>query len=210
MSFLDSLETDMLSLFETINSKANEMTESVKSSLNGLDSDSVRDLFMETNEKVSRMFNPEEETDSIDQPRNGSLVHLLEQNKLEQNNRPEPARRVKKQVTLPHEDSVLSVEEDLPSYDEDQPGYARLGAYVDEKEVCRRVTVTTRKLTEADLDENNPLYCDRETREAQGSPNMQLLAEDESVGEEIVQCLSRHFERFRIMLMESFMEMDLT
>lgn len=208
MSFLDSLETDMLSLFETINSKANEMTESVKSSLNGLDSDSVRDLFMETNEKVSRMFNPEEEeSDSIDQRRNGSLVNLLEQNKLEQNNRPEPARRVKKQVTLPHEDSV---EEDLPSYEEDQPGYARLGAYVDQKEVCRRVTVTTRKLTEADLDENNPLYCDRETREAQGSPNMQLLAEDESVGEEIVQCLSRHFERLRIMLMESFMEMDLT
>ena len=222
MSFLDSLETDMFSLFETINSKASEMTESVKSSLNGLDSDSVRDLFNETNEKVSRMFSTDEEADnyrrqSSTASHNGSHVQL-ERDKLGHVaacvESPRAARvaasAVKKQVsiTLPQQDSV---EEDLPSYDEDVPGYAKPTAYLEEREVCRRVTVTARKLTEADLDEADPLYCDRETREKQDSPSSSTqLVEEEGMGQEIVQCFREHFERLRILIMESFLDLDLT
>ena len=197
------------------------MTESVKSSLNGLDSDSVRDLFNETNEKVSRMFSTDEEADNFTRQsgtasHNGSHVQL-ERDKLGHvvcAESPRAARAaacaVKKQVsiTLPQQDFV---EEDLPSYEEDMPGYAKPTVYLEEREVCRRVTVTARKLTEADLDEADPLYCDRETRERQDSPSSSTqLVEEEGMGQEIVQCFREHFERLRILIMESFLDLDLT
>lgn len=213
MSFLESLESDMFSLFETINSKANEMTESVKSSLDGLGSDSMMDLFNETNEKVSRMFTSEEEmiargssTAVTSSSRNGS--HPPSDNLRRACSEPSAPRTslengmvAKKQ--LGHQESV---ESDLPSFDnEDAPGYAKPTAYLDEREVCRRVTMTTRKLTEADLEETDPLYCTRETREAQGSPSVPV--EDGDVGQEIVQCFREQFERLRILLLESFMDL---
>jgi hypothetical protein len=213
MSFLDSLGADMFSIFETINSKANEMTESVKSSLNGLDSDSVLDLFTETNEKVSRIFSHDEDAQSGSQSHaassNGNHVQL-ERDKHRNKTCAAPARpadTVKKQATLIQQDSF---EEDLPSYDENLPGYAKSTAYLAEREVCRRVTVTSRKLTEADLDEEDPLYCDRETRQKQGSPSYQEENEEEGVGLEIVRCFREHFERLRILILESFLDLDLT
>lgn len=38
------------------------------------------------------------------------------------------------------------------------PGYASLNAYVNPDEVLKRRVTTSRKITEADLDKNNPLY----------------------------------------------------
>ncbi|KAL5251135.1 hypothetical protein ACHWQZ_G016751 [Mnemiopsis leidyi] len=214
MSFLESLETDMFSLFETINSKASEMTESVKSSLNGLDSESMRDLFNETNEKVSRIFTHEPSlTDIPSSARNGSHVSL-ERDKLREAGCAAPnsyiyptSSSTNLHGNLPRNDSI---EEDLPSYDENMPGYAKPTAYLEEREVCRRVTVTTRKLTEADLDEMDPLYCDRETREKQGSPSRGGELEEEGMGHELVQCFREQFERLRILILETFLDMDLT
>ena len=206
----------MFSLFETINSKASEVSESVKSSLNGLDSDSMRDLF---NETTSRIFTQEQASTSTEIPgsshvtRNGSHV-TLERDKLREAGCAEPNSYIyptcstsKKHVSLPQDDSI---EEDLPSYDENVPGYAKPTAYLEEREVCRRVTVTARKLTEADLDEMDPLYCDRETREKQGSPSRGGELEEEGMGHELVQCFREQFERLRILIMETFLDLDLT
>ena len=206
----------MFSLFETINSKASEMSESVKSSLNGLDSDSMRDLF---NETTSRIFTQEPTSTSTEIPgnshvtRNGSHV-TLERDKLREAGCAEPNSFIyptcstsKRHVSLPQDDSI---EEDLPSYDENVPGYAKPTAYLEEREVCRRVTVTARKLTEADLDEMDPLYCDRETREKQGSPSRGGELEEEGMGHELVQCFREQFERLRILIMETFLDLDLT
>ena len=206
----------MFSLFETINSKASEVSESVKSSLNGLDSDSMRDLF---NETTSRIFTQEPTSTSTENPvsshvtRNGSHV-TLERDKLREAGCAEPNSYIyptcstsKKHVSLPQDDSI---EEDLPSYDENVPGYAKPTAYLEEREVCRRVTVTARKLTEADLDEMDPLYCDRETREKQGSPSRGGELEEEGMGHELVQCFREQFERLRILIMETFLDLDLT
>ena len=206
----------MFSLFETINSKASEMSESVKSSLNGLDSDSMRDLF---NETTSRIFTQEPTSTSTEIPgnshvtRNGSHV-TLERDKLREAGCAEPNSYIyptcstsKRHVSLPQDDSI---EEDLPSYDENVPGYAKPTAYLEEREVCRRVTVTARKLTEADLDEMDPLYCDRETREKQGSPSRGGELEEEGMGHELVQCFREQFERLRILIMETFLDLDLT
>ena len=84
------------------------------------------------------------------------------------------------------------------------PGYAKHSAYVQEAEVCRRITVTNRKITEADLKEDDPLYCDRATREGQTSVSPPPDGGDEEgIGDAVVDCFREYFQRLKILIMES-------
>lgn len=216
MSLLTSLQVDMFDLLDRLNTTAAEVSDNLKSSVVNFDTDSVRSFVMETNDRVSRIFSPEGDDCQSDQGsawfRPGQLSVTPPQNnhKFLANN-----GHMSSLDRLAREDSTCCVSDtdELPAFDEQVPGYAKPAAYLTEREVCRPVVVTDRKLTEADLDSSDPLYCDRDTRTRQGMTSASPVVdeqggtwenEDEDDLAEIVQCFRVQFERLRILFLESF------
>ena len=177
MAFFQGLEDDMFSLLETLNNKATEVSDSVKTSINNFEQDvNFKSLVLETNDRMSKMFSLEEDEDFI----------VSSEESLEPDH-----HAVRAGDTSPA---------DLPGYDEELPGYAQPCAYLDESEQCVRRNLTNRKITEADLDEDDPLYRERSISE-QEMDNGQ--GRDGGTDPDIIQCFITHLERFKIMLMES-------
>lgn len=194
-SIFDTISTD--SIFEKINNKANEVTESVKSI--SFDGESVRNLMAETNERMSQIFLSDDEEE-------GDNKQELCQNGSVGQGSVGPGAAGNGGVTGPGGARPLRVTslsdgtdtESLPGYDENLPGYAQPSAYLDEQEVCTRRITTFRKLTEADLDESDPMYKGREDR--QMTDGSKANDEDNSM---VVQCFMVHMEKIKLWMLEA-------
>ena len=59
-----------------------------------------------------------------------------------------------------------------------------------------------RKLTEADLDEADPLYRDRASVMRQD----EIVESDEEMDNTVIKCIMDHFERIKLLLLEAIMD----
>ena len=130
----------MNSIFDTINNKATDLKASMREQLQSIDSESMRNLVAETNFKVSKIF------ESEDDRRGGMNVPYHESGK---------GRDSGGYKRYLMEDSVGSSGEEtdyqlgdsgdeLPGYDEYLPGYAQPSAYINKEELCNHRVTTTR------------------------------------------------------------------
>ena len=193
MSFFEGAQKEMFTLFDTLNSKANQMSESVKTSINSMDS--VKSILDETNEKMSKMFS----TETPSSASNGEGVTNNNTLLISSVSRCSTAAD-----TTAEDMDGLS---ELPAFDETLPGYAKPTAYLEESEMCKQVLTTNRKLTEADLDTSDPLYCDRETRENQpgSADTSQQTVENTGLLADFAQCIMDQLQRLKYLILENFM-----
>ena len=191
MSFFEGAQRDMFNLLDSINSTASQVSETMKTSFNNLE---VNNILNETNEKMSNLFT--QHLSETPEPSNGN--HDNDGTLLRTSSSPTSAA----------DTSDGAVSDTLPAFDESLPGYAQPAAYLEESEMCRQVVSTNRKLTEADLDVSDPLYCDRQIRESQ---LIEIMETDENsienldMFDDLAQCIRGQLRRLKSLVLEHLM-----
>lgn len=200
----------MFEYFESVKSKVSDAIDSVS------DESFIDDLKKFADDgatSVSQFFSDENEVNGVARPKEGDDMLGYDLSSDEEDTVSD-IPLIKKQYQRQHR-PVIEEEERADSVGEmsgsgirtgetrpGMPGYASLNAYVKPEEVLRRRITTSRKITEADLDKDNPLYRDMD----QINNSEKYLEQRESMSNDSEDtvcsvCLMVPFYRLRHMLM---------
>jgi len=192
----------MFEFFESVQSKVNEAIDTV-SDENFFDD--VKKFADDGATSVSQFFSDENQVKDDD---DDLLGYDLSSDEEEDTVSDMPL--IQKQYQRPSKPITIDEEERADSVGErsgvrggetrpGMPGYASLNAYVDKDEVLKRRITTSRKITEADLDKNDPLYRDQATI----NNSEKYLEQREGADEDNIcsVCLMVPFYRLRHMIM---------